>query len=314
MSFRLFVYYCGLCGAGGALVGWGLGRCLSPGEGLLGQGIKGLWLGVALALALALVDALWSFPLRQAGAILGRVATALLLGGLAGLFGGLLGEALYSHHPLGTFLVLGYTLVGLLIGASIGVFDLLAGLAGNQETRGALRKVRNGLLGGALGGALGGTVCLLVRAGWARLFEDRPPDLLWSPSAAGFAALGACIGLMIALAQVILKEAWLEVVEGFRPGRAILLSRPQITIGRAETADVGLFGDPGVGLLHATIALQGDDCILQGAAGPPDAPGETFVNGEPLRGPRVLRSGDLIRAGRSVLRFGERGRRKKDEG
>ena len=30
MSFRLFIYYCAICGGWAALVGWALGRILAP--------------------------------------------------------------------------------------------------------------------------------------------------------------------------------------------------------------------------------------------------------------------------------------------
>ena len=138
--------------------GLGPGRRLTSGETLLTQGLKGLWLGVALALALALLDALWNFSHQKVVAILARASTAVVIGGMAGLLGGLLSGALYSRWPLGAFRVLGYTLVGLLIGLSVGVFDLLANLAANRDPHGALRKVVNGLIGGTLGGVLGGFV------------------------------------------------------------------------------------------------------------------------------------------------------------
>jgi hypothetical protein len=306
MSFRLFVYYCAICGGGGALAGWGLGRLLTAHvkEHLLAQGLKGLWLGVTLALALALVDALWNFSLRRVFSVVLRVLTSVVIGGMAGLLGGLLGEALYSWLRWQAFVVLGYALVGLLIGLSVGVFDLFTGLARNRDSHGALRKVRNGLIGGSAGGILGGIVSVLLHHGWSELFHDKDGDLLWSPSAAAFVALGACVGLMIGLAQVILKEAWIKVEEGFRAGRELILSRPEITIGRAESCDVGLFGDPAVDRLHATIQRQGHVYIVQDAG---SATG-TFVNDEPILQPRILCSGDVIRVGRCVLRFGERSR------
>jgi hypothetical protein len=302
MSFRLFIYYCALCGGGGALLGWGLGRGFTSEHGLLAQGLKGLWLGITLAFALALVDALWNFSPSQVLSILVRIFASVVVGGMAGMLGGLTGEALYSWKPWGVFRVFGYMLVGLLIGVSVGVFDLLFSLAVNRDSRGALRKVINGLIGGAAGGILGGMVALLVRASWGRLFQEKPSDLLWSPSAAGFAALGACIGLMIGLAQVILKEAWLKVEAGFRAGRELIIIRPEITIGRAESCDVGLFGDPSIDRLHATIHRQGHAYVVQDNG---SASG-TFVNDEAIQQPRILNSGDVIRIGRCVLRFGER--------
>jgi hypothetical protein len=302
MSFRLFIYYCALCGAGGALVGWGLGRLLGAPNTVVGQGIKGLWLGVGVALMLGLVDALWSFSLRQVFSVAARVVVAVLIGAVGGFLGGAVGQALYQLLPWAAFLVLGWTFLGLLLGLSLGVFDLLACVLRGQGLRGALRKILNGLIGGVVGGALGGTLSVLLRGAWGGLFEGRDADLLWAPSASGFVALGACIGLLIGLAQVILKEAWLKVEAGFRPGREVILSKPEITLGRAEACDIGLFGDNTVERDHARIRRQGKEYVLidmGSAAG-------TYVNGERVLAPRPLRSGDSIRLGRCLLRFGER--------
>src|SRR5262245_46937157 len=113
MSFRVFIYHCTLIGAASALVGWMIGRAFVHGDEMLVQGLKGLWLGLCLALGLSLVDALWNSG-RLFG-IIGRAITAVAAGSLAGLVGALLGEVLYRLLYWGVFLVAGYTLVGLLI-------------------------------------------------------------------------------------------------------------------------------------------------------------------------------------------------------
>lgn len=302
MSFRLFIYYCALCGGGGAFAGWAIGRRLVNDNGVLATGIKGLWLGLGVALALSLLDALWNLSLSRPLAILARVAVAVLVGGTGGLLGGILSEALYEKKSLAVFLVLGWTFMGLLIGVSVGVFDLLQAAATGQDSHGSLRKVRNGLIGGVVGGALGGICSVVLRGAWEGLFHNKVSIDLWSPSSFGFVALGVCIGLLIALAQVILKEAWIRVEAGFRPGRELILSKPEVTLGRAESCDVGLFGDPAVDRLHARIRhVNGMYVLLDNGS----ATG-TYVNDERLHGPRRLRAGDAIRMGRCVLRFGER--------
>jgi hypothetical protein len=304
MSFRLFIYYCALCGGGSALIGWACGRGMAGANPMLTAGLKAMLLGMLVALTLSLVDALWNLSLRQVGPVLQRVVAAVLVGGVGGLFGGLLSDALNRQSPLLGFGV-GWTITGLLIGAAPGVFDLLASLTGGQSPRGPLRKVLNGVLGGAVGGFLGGVLSMRLRLTWAELFQGKPADELWSPSATGFFALGACIGLLIGLAQVILREAWLRVERGFRAGREIILSRPVLTVGRAEGCDIGLFGDPDVERVHARLVRHGDGYLLkdEGTAG------GTYVNGERLAGPRHLRAGDVIRLGNSLLRFGERRKR-----
>jgi hypothetical protein len=310
MSFRLFIYYCALCGGAGAFGGWALGRWLtreaSPDREVFNSGVKGLFLGLGIALLLGLTDALWNFSLHQFLSVFVRVLMAVLVGSAGGLLGGIVGQWLISNWNYEFLLVLGWTLTGMLVGMSLGVFDLLAALVRNQETRGPLRKTINGLIGGTAGGVLGGVLYSYLFRAWLALFKDKPDEQLWSPSSWGFVVLGMCIGLLIALAQVILKEAWLRVEAGFRKGREQILSKQTVTIGRAERCDVGLFGDMLVEKVHCRIVRNGDHYVLtdEGTAS------GTYVNEERIDGPRTLRSGDRIRLGRSVLRFGERAKRR----
>jgi hypothetical protein len=306
MSFRLFIYYCALCGGWAAFIGWAFGRGVSPdpaAHDVLAVGVRGLWLGLLVALGLGVVDALWNLSLARIGQAVLRVAVALLIGAVGGLLGGLLGQWLYGLW--GPLYVLGWTLTGLLIGASVGAFELLAGLATNRDLAGAVKKLLKGLAGGAAGGLLGGTLSLLLGNAWAGIFHDKDALALWSPTATGFVALGMCIGLLVGLAQVILKEAWIKVEAGFRAGREMILSKDRTTVGRAEACDIGLFGDPSVEKVHAQIILAGNRYYVEDA----HTPSGTFVNDRPVAGRAPLRSGDLIRVGKSLLRFRERQKR-----
>jgi len=303
MSFRLFIFYCSLCGAWAAFAGWALGRPANLESGMK-EGVRALYLGLLVALALGIGDALWNFLLRQVIPLLLRVLVVVAVGAAGGFAGGYLGQALYGPSQQVVFLVLGWTLTGLLIGAAIGAYDYLSCLLLGRDRRGARRKLLNGVLGGAAGGVLGGLLYVLLGGTWAGLFRAKNADL-WSPSAVGFVVLGACIGLLIGLAQVILKEAWVKVESGFRRGRELILSKPETTIGRAEGCDIGLFGDPAVGRLHARIVQQGGRYILADAA----TPDGTYLNDQRIYQPTPLQSGDAIRLGNCVLRFGERRKR-----
>ena len=272
--------------------------------------LKGLCLGLMLGVVLALIDSLVTSLGRTLVAAALRMATAGLVGAVAGFFGGLIGGGItrsLSYLPLqiaGT--ILGWTLTGLLIGASVGVFDLLVALSRERDVGGPLRKVVHGLSGGAIGGLLGSLLYLLFYGALGGVFGDKVDlDTMWTPGAAGFVALGLCIGLLIGLAQVILKEAWVKVEAGFRPGRELIVSKGEIVIGRAESCDIGLFGDNAVERTHARILRKGDGYLLVDA----DTPAGTYLNGRRIDGPTPLRSGDEIRVGRNTLRFGERQKR-----
>jgi len=305
MSFRQFIYYCAAWGAAAAFAGWALGRAF-PAAGVLRASIRGLCLGSLLGLGLACVEAVsGGGALRNVRRLATRAGTAVAVGATGGWAGGLVGESLYHWQQWGVFFVLGWTLTGLLIGAAPATYDLFSAWLRGLDASGAWRKVRNGLLGGSVGGLLGGGLALALQTAGPRLFPSRLDSELWTPTATGFVALGACIGLAVGLAQVIFKEAWLRVEAGFRAGRQLILSRPETTIGRAESCDLGLFGDPGVERIHARVLrLRGAFVLVDGGT-----PGGTYVNDEPVTGPTPLSSGDQIRVGASLLSFGERPRR-----
>src|SRR5690349_3671610 len=88
--------------------------------------VLGMSLGLVLAFGLALVDALWNVSWKQFGALAARAFTALAVGALGGAAGGFLGNLLVDATGMGLFIVLGWTLVGVLIGASIALFEVIA--------------------------------------------------------------------------------------------------------------------------------------------------------------------------------------------
>src|SRR3954463_8834568 len=108
MSFRLFIYYCALCGGWAGFVGWAVSVFVARGDpdGVLFTGTKGLLVGLFIALALSLVDALWNISLRQIGQVFMRVGVAVVIGALGGFVGGLIGQALYKLISSPIFLVL----------------------------------------------------------------------------------------------------------------------------------------------------------------------------------------------------------------
>jgi hypothetical protein len=301
MSFKAFIYYCAVCGGWAAFLVWATVQALRleevPSEIKQTTLIAG-FLGVLLAAAVGAVDALLNAVGTQRYV---RVAVCGLVGLAGGLLSGLVGEALHTYAGFPKFL--GWILVGVAIGASVGVFDLLRAVLGGQDFRMPVKKVLNGVIGGFLGGLVGGLLfqsLLALSAGRAAHLHLNRSSL-----AIGLVILGACIGLLIGLAQVILKEAWVKVEAGFRPGRQLILSKDETTVGRAESCDLGLFGDSGVERLHARILLQNNRYLLADA----ETPGGTFLNDARVDRPTPLRDGDTIRVGHSTLRFGERARR-----
>jgi hypothetical protein len=304
MTFKQFIYYCAMCGGWAALLAWLLVRGLgiySNENPLYRASLVGGMLGLLIGLALGTLDAILNSVGFQ------RVVRALVslgVGLLGGLAGGLLGQKI-KQAGLPSFL--GWMLAGLVIGLAIAVFDLLRGLAEPQTMRQAVRKMVNGMIGGVLGGFIGGLPYeMLMKA--VENAQDQGESFLGlqrSPAAIGLVVLGMCIGLLIGLAQVILKEAWVRVEVARRPGKELILNKAETSIGRQEGCDIGLFGENGVERVHAHILMEGNRYLLADAG----TPGGTYINEQRVAGPTPLRNGDLIRVGSAVLRFGERQKR-----
>lgn len=370
MSFRLFIYYCALCGGWAALAGFFFGL-VSPTNAIPSAGVKGMFLGMSIALALGMVDAVFVLGGRRIGQIIMRVGTAVLLGCVGGMVGGMLGQLLLGWSGAqsalaGIFFVFGWTFTGLLVGTAVGAFELLSnvvreknlnmgirvvlllllilgtalsatlGVLGlgfsnsvliilsafflitaivaalilsavlgkdlGKDFRSARAKLVKCLSGGAIGGLLGGVLAFALKIVWAGVFTGKDADTLWSPTATGFVALGMCIGLLVGLAQVILKEAWIKVEAGFRPGRELILGKEITTIGRGEGCDLGLFGDMECEKMHARIVLAGHQYFVEDTG----TPGGTYVNDHRVNGRSPLKTGDVIRVGKSLVRFREK--------
>jgi hypothetical protein len=295
MSFRGFVYHCMLWGACAGLAGGLASRLATAHAGMSATALWWLATGSAVGLAVGLVDALACRPARRLAAIGSRGLVGMGCGAVSGVAGGLL-----ARLETPALSPLGWATLGLVAGAGPGVAEVLAALLWAHNPAGPLGKLRNGAAGGALGGLLGGLAILGLHRAWAGLGLDPASDDLWTPALAESAALGGCTGLMAGVAQVLLRRAWLCVEAGPRPGRQVILSGPETTLGDAASCDVALHADDGEAApVQARIVRQGGDFVLADAG----AAAGTFVNDQRLAGPAVLHSGDLIRVGRNALLF-----------
>lgn len=225
----------------------------------------------------------------------------LLLGFAGGLLGGLLGSLVGSCMFSGfdfiatrfssrfvDFLgrVVGWTLIGTGIGIGIGLSE---GLVDRS-----INKLRNGLIGGVLGGFLGGLFFGLVTFFGGSI----------TSRAVSFVLLGLCIGFFVGLAQVILKEAWLTVEAGFRPGRQMILGGDVVTMGTSEKSSLIFiaYGAKGVEPTHLKITRREARYLLEDN----QSRSGTLLNGQAISGPTPLKDGDAIQFGVNVVRFNER--------
>jgi predicted component of type VI protein secretion system len=87
----------------------------------------------------------------------------------------------------------------------------------------------------------------------------------------------------------------LEIVEGDEAGRQAALTGP-IEIGRDASSTLAL-QDEQMSRRHARVSAQGDLAIVEDLG----STNGTYVNEQPIEGPRELRVGDRFRVGLTVL-------------
>jgi hypothetical protein len=299
MSLRRFLYYCWLWSACATVAGWILSQ--SVGLPRSAESVaRDVLPGLALGLALAVVDALSTRSPQHLLAASWPITAGAVLGAIGGILNGVVTDALLDSSRGQEVQLAGWAVMGALAGTGAGFGDLVAAIIQHENVIMPIRKIRNGIIGGGIGGLVGGAAVLGLRAMWPRI-GIAPTEDLWTTTAAEQAVFGAGVGFVVGLVQVVLRSAWVQVESALGRGSAILLSRAETSLGSA--GDVELYPDAEVAPIHASIRRTGSDFVLTDAG---TAAG-THLNERRIDGPVALHSGDLIRIGRNTLVFLRRG-------
>jgi hypothetical protein len=238
-------------------------------------------------------------------ALLGA-AVGLLVGFIGGLVSGVIANVVYSPLSALAMAQEGDAIAGLsrfgfvvqMTGRALAwcLAGTAMGLAPGIVLR-SRRLVFYGLLGGLVGGLVGGL-----------LFD--PIDFLLvgidAPSShvsrlVGLTLIGAVVGIMIGVVELLARDAWLRMVEGPLSGKEFLLFRDSMRLGASPRSDVYLFNDPDVAAQHAIVRTVGDNHELENTC----VERPTRVNGRPVRR-CYLRHGDEISIGSTVFVFQKR--------
>jgi predicted component of type VI protein secretion system len=83
---------------------------------------------------------------------------------------------------------------------------------------------------------------------------------------------------------------------GPTPGAAFALEGDQLTIGRDSTNEITI-NDAEVSRRHARLTFQGGKFVLEDLG----STNGTFVNGQRLAGPRVLKAGEVVSFGEQIV-------------
>ncbi len=154
-----------------------------------------------------------------------------------------------------------------------------------------------GLLGGAIGGLLGG---LLFDPIDLLLLGQDKVSAFWSRMV-GVGVIGATVGAMIGVVELLARDAWLQMLEGPLSGKEFLIFKDLLYVGASPRSDIYLFNDKQVAPRHAIVRSVADHYEIEAA----DHAFPLLVNGRPIERAR-LRHGDQITLGKTVFSFQRR--------
>jgi len=83
---------------------------------------------------------------------------------------------------------------------------------------------------------------------------------------------------------------------GPTPGASFLLEGDQLTVGRDATNEI-VINDAEISRRHARLTFQGGKYVLEDLG----STNGTFVNGQRLAGPRVLKAGEVVQFGEQIM-------------
>jgi hypothetical protein len=171
-------------------------------------------------------------PRQAAVVVVGALAAGAVAGGVANT----LYEALLHQPWLASCgRLIGWVLLGGMLGCGMSFF-----VPNLPRVRAALAGIVGGLAGAAAFGFLG----------W--LLGDLPAPWNTLPARwAGAALLGFCLGLMVAVVELVCREAWIEVFYGPKECKTFSLGRRPITIGSGPECIVYVGQSPALALSYA---------------------------------------------------------------
>lgn len=317
MKERIRIYYYFLIGGAGGLTGWLLGawllqavsRSTAAGQQTIGQQfLYGAVLGAAIGISIAVHDGVVSRSLIRFAKFGG---IGLLFGFLAGGLALPLTQALYVKL-LGTQASAGQA-VGKLIFVGLICWVLFGGLIGLGEGVSKGTQSWKGWLGGTIGGLIGGLIYEINRASADNVTVSYRQQFFLAIS---LMLLGAAISAAIAFVTAMLKQAWVEVLNGKYENRSFDVTKyVNPRTGRHHSGSIGsdqwssnvyLPGDPLVLPRHAEINFANGAPTLTVT---PEASkrDSTFVNGRKVSSCH-LSDGDTLLIGSTQMIYHQKRR------
>ncbi len=294
MSRPFRIYYNIVFGGFGGLAAY-LSAGLLPDLGqnnLFWELLIGLLAGAFIGGALGAVDG--ALGKRWTPMFIG-IARGAGIGAVGGVIGLAIGEGLFLLTQ-GGFIgrAIGWGVLGAIVGTSEGLASW------------APRKIVYGIIGGALGGILGGALF----EGLTQLAVRNQSNTEFAQdfaAALGLVLVGACIGALVALVEIVLVSAYLKVVRGKQEGKDFNLVKPDMTIGRDDGNNIPLYDNEVDSRAAATIHLRGDTITIESEGRAQLLSRQRDIPPTPITSIVTLSDGDRVQLGKTVLLLRRRG-------
>lgn len=196
-------------------------------------------------------------------------------------------ESLFLHGGTSAVLAaLGSVRLHIVRGLAWGLCAVAMG-SGLGAAKRSWRAVGNGAAAGLVGGFIGGFVFDYFRFAIGTVNR-----------VVAFTIIGLLIGLALGLISEITKQHWIEIVSGGMAGKQFIVFSSNTRVGSSPAADITLIKDGSIAPSHFSLQSSGKALTITS-----NAPGTTSVNGMIAAPRQLLRDGDLIEIGSTVLRY-----------
>ncbi len=245
----------------------------------------GIWAGfiaLFIGLSLGIGEGIYYGSKQNAGkyAAIGAVVS-LVIGGISGYLAQWMYASMLSDDSgeIAAALVrgAGWAIMGLGVGLAVGLI------------KPDIKRIISCTVGGAIGAFVGGFLFNFVG-------KFVPNDM--AARGVAIVLMGILIGVGVGLMEQFVKSAWLKVIRGEFEGKEYLVFPGTTSIGNNSKNTIVLFKDKMVSSHHCDIVMQGSKYVIKDCGSSMG----TVVNGIKTT-QRVLRQGDAIAIGNSVLVF-----------
>jgi len=179
-------------------------------------------------------------------------------------------------------------------GLAWAVIGIAAGIGQGVAMR-SKKLLLNGIIGGVVGGLLGGVLFDPIEKIFSNISTTGGAEL---SRMIGISLIGAGIGLMIGLVELLARESWVRILTGPIAGKEFILYRNPTWIGSSPKCEIYLFKDPLVAPRHASIQRVGEFYEIEDKG----SPSGTILDNKLVKRSRI-KDKNRITIGKTIFEF-----------